>query len=385
MSSSISQFLPMQHITIPQVAQQSQSSNNNNSTPIQSNSSSAPAIFLSSLLHSLPSHARRQRSSASSQYFSARCSRELTGHRKAVRSVSWNHSATRIASGSLDSTIRIWSVDIRSDKIAFESELKGHTDSVDKLVWHPNNPELLASASSDKSVKLWDIKGGGRCVQSIATPGENINISWSSDALYLVVANKKNQVTLIDCRQWRIIGTSNFAYEINEIVFPRHNSELLLATTGKGTLEVYRFNPNSTGLQLELKRVTSIENHSGNCLCLDIDPRNKLIATGGADALVALYDLSELTPVRSFSRLESPIRAVSFSSDSLFLASASEDHRIDIAEVESGDLIHSINTSAEMNSIAWSPREHLLCYAAEDSYSTSRSVGSIYVFGFFKQ
>lgn len=41
-----------------------------------------------------------------------------------------------------------------------------------------------------------------------------------------------------------------------------------------------------------------------------------------------------------FHRLDWPVRTLSFSHDGKMLASASEDHFIDIAEVETGELIY---------------------------------------------
>lgn len=63
----------------------------------------------------------------------------------------------------------------------------------------------------------------------------------------------------------------------------------------------------------------------------------KYFATGSADALVSLWDVDELVCVRCFSRLDWPVRTLSFSHDGKMLASASEDHFIDIAEVETGN------------------------------------------------
>lgn len=37
-------------------------------------------------------------------------------------------------------------------------ELKGHTDSVDQLCWDPKHAELIATASGDKTVRLWDAR-----------------------------------------------------------------------------------------------------------------------------------------------------------------------------------------------------------------------------------
>jgi THO complex subunit 3 len=41
---------------------------------------------------------------------------------------------------------------------AKDIELKGHTDSVDQLCWDPKHADLLATASGDKTVRLWDAR-----------------------------------------------------------------------------------------------------------------------------------------------------------------------------------------------------------------------------------
>ena len=40
-----------------------------------------------------------------------------------------------------------------------ELELKDHTDSVDGVSWSPTHPDLLATASADKTVRVWDLRG----------------------------------------------------------------------------------------------------------------------------------------------------------------------------------------------------------------------------------
>ena len=39
---------------------------------------------------------------------------------------------------------------------AKDIELKGHTDSVDQLCWDLKHADLIATASGDKTVCLWD-------------------------------------------------------------------------------------------------------------------------------------------------------------------------------------------------------------------------------------
>ena len=48
------------------------------------------------------------------------------------------------------------------------------------MTWHPTHPDLLATASGDKTVRLWDSRSA-KCVATVQTKGENINIDWSPD------------------------------------------------------------------------------------------------------------------------------------------------------------------------------------------------------------
>lgn len=88
-------------------------------------------------------------------------------------------------------------------------ELRGHTGSVHQLCWDPTHPEHLATASADKTVKIWDARStatfplllmiiiivsfsfqDGKCTSTIKTSGANINISWSPNGQYIAVGNK---------------------------------------------------------------------------------------------------------------------------------------------------------------------------------------------------
>jgi THO complex subunit 3 len=81
----------------------------------------------------------------------------LSGHKDSVRTVAWNLTGTRLASGSNDKTIRVWNPD--KPEVRYSTQLKGHSHFIDQVCWDPKNPDVLASASYDKTVRFWDYRG----------------------------------------------------------------------------------------------------------------------------------------------------------------------------------------------------------------------------------
>lgn len=81
------------------------------------------------------------------------------GHEDAINALAFNPASEYIlATASADKTIGLW--DLRNLKLKIHS-LEGHQDAVTSLSWHPFEEAVLGSASYDRRIIFWDLSKVG--------------------------------------------------------------------------------------------------------------------------------------------------------------------------------------------------------------------------------
>ncbi|OKL58025.1 hypothetical protein UA08_06616 [Talaromyces atroroseus] len=82
----------------------------------------------------------------------------------------------------------------------------GHTSSVEELQWSPNERNVFASASSDGSVKVWDVRSKSRKpAVDVKISNTDVNVmSWSRQTFHLLATgDDAGQWGVWDLRQWK--------------------------------------------------------------------------------------------------------------------------------------------------------------------------------------
>jgi len=79
----------------------------------------------------------------------------LSGHGGTITGLDFNPAGTLLASASRDGTVRLWDVYLESELLT----LVGHTDRVQDVAFSPLG-DRIASASLDGTVRLWEVSSG---------------------------------------------------------------------------------------------------------------------------------------------------------------------------------------------------------------------------------
>ena len=263
----------------------------------------------------------------------------LVGHSKKVSALSWAPQELKLASGSHDTTIRLWTFD-DGGRLRANAQLRSsaaHTSEIESLCWNRAEPNLFASAAAD-SIKFWDARSDKNegTLQLPSSLSTILNMSWSVDGTMLAAGTESDELILVDvrkaaleARRTSIIYTKKQDVELNQLAWSG-SGLLLLAVGSKTEVDTFsgavrvmqpRFDPGTVGV---VERIAVLPAHSAQVQCLRFNSTFKLFASGGLDASVSIWDAEGLAVLRVLDRFDASVNVLGFSSDSAFLAVGTE-------------------------------------------------------------
>ncbi len=160
----------------------------------------------------------------------------LGGHAKQVYGVSFSPDGKMLATASADNTVKLW--DTSTDKQI--KTLKGHTNSVNGVSFSPNG-KMLATASGDNTVKLWDTSTGKQ-IKTLKGHTNSVNgVSFSPNGKMLATASGDNTVKLWDTSTGKQIKTlKGHTNSVNGVSFSP-NGKMLATASGDYRVRLWRW------------------------------------------------------------------------------------------------------------------------------------------------
>ncbi|XP_070617625.1 coronin-7-like isoform X1 [Erythrolamprus reginae] len=110
----------------------------------------------------------------------------------------------RLAIAGEDTKIRLWRVEptgLQRQLLEPEVVLRGHTEKIYSIKFHPLASDVLASSSYDKSVRIWDARTGRQELRLHGHTDQIFSLAWSPNGGQLATVSKDGKARVYEPRQ----------------------------------------------------------------------------------------------------------------------------------------------------------------------------------------
>ncbi|CDH52094.1 guanine nucleotide-binding protein subunit beta-2-like 1 [Lichtheimia corymbifera JMRC:FSU:9682] len=250
-----------------------------------------------------------------------------------------------------------------TDTLAFRGTLEGHNGWVTSIVTSPEAPDMVISASRDKSIIVWNIT---RDEINYGVPRKSLlghnhfveDLALSSDGQFVLSASWDKTLRLWDLNTGtttrRFVGHTN---DVLSVAFSVDNRQIVSSSRDK-SIKLW----NTLG---ECKYNLVEDGHSGwvSCVRLSPNPANPVIVSGGWDKLVKVWDLTKLKLRANFVGHNGYVNAVTVSPDGSLCASAGKDGQVILWDLNENKHLYSLDANDEVHDLIFSPNRYWLVAA----------------------
>jgi WD40 repeat protein/sugar lactone lactonase YvrE len=204
---------------------------------------------------------------------------KLLGHNGPVYAVKFFSSNTLLASASGDKSIKIWNVTTGH----IVATMTNHTSGVLTLAVSPDN-NILISGSFDKTIKIWNLTSFS-LIKTLSVHTDFVRgIAISPNGEYFVSVSYDKRVILWNAKTYTELSRMlKHTGKIYSVAFNPDNSEF---ATGDDSGMIYVWNVNSR------KATWQLQNHTGIIQSLRYSSDGTFIISAGSDKKIHLWSIS---------------------------------------------------------------------------------------------
>lgn len=248
------------------------------------------------------------------------------------------------------------SKEVNSNIFKLSNVLTTHTSYVWAVKFSPDGT-LLASGSVDSTVKIWR-KEDGKLVLTLQQPSGVTYLAFSSDGNYLATAAYDSIVRL-----WKLpegILVKEFAGHKGTVwsVCFSPDGKTLASCGEDASVRLWNLENG------ELKKTLS--GHSLNVWDVKFSPDGKVLASGSFDKTIKIWNVNNGVLLRTLGDHSEAVVALAFSPDGKKLASTGDDKTIKLWETNNWTLLRTIEVPEHVQAADFSPDNKRLLTGGKD-------------------
>jgi transducin (beta)-like 1 len=279
---------------------------------------------------------------------------------KDVTSLDWNPSGSQLATGSYDGYARIWSSDGN-----LASTLGQHKGPIFALKWNKKGNYIL-SAGVDRTTIIWDANTG-HCEQQFAFhTAPALDVDWQSDTTFASCSTDQ-KIHVCRLNESRPIKTFHgHQNEVNAIKWDPQG-RLLASCSDDMTLKIWTMSKDTPvhNLQAHNKEIYTIKWSPTGPGTMNPNA-TLLLASASFDSTVRLWDVERGVCQSTLVKHSEPVYSVAFSPDGRLLATGSFDKAIHIWDIARSEIVHSYRGTGGIFEVCWNSRGTRVGASASD-------------------
>uniref|UniRef100_F6QXC2 Uncharacterized protein n=1 Tax=Ciona intestinalis TaxID=7719 RepID=F6QXC2_CIOIN len=282
---------------------------------------------------------------------------------KDVTSLDWNCDGTLLATGSYDGYARLWATNGKKGRL--ENVLGQHKGPIFALKWNKKGNYIL-SAGVDKTTIIWDATTGEAKQQFPFHQAPALDVDWQNNTCF---ASCSTDMSIHVCRLGLDRPVKTFdghSNEVNAIKWDPSGT-LLASCSDDMTLKVWSMNQDNF--------VHDLRAHSKEIYTIKWSPagpgsnnpnQNLMLASASFDSTVRLWELEKGACLHTLTKHHEPVYSVAFSPDGRLLASGSFDKCVHIWSTQTGRLVHSYEGTGGIFEVCWNSSGNKVGASASD-------------------
>lgn len=256
-----------------------------------------------------------------------RCARALTGHEGMVTTVAVSPDGLLLASGSTDRTIKLWSLETGDLLHTFSGRSlrhRGHSDRISSLAFSPDSSELI-SGSDDCTLKQWDISTR-RLIRTL--PGHNwlvSSLSISQNGQVFASGGGDGQIKVWNLETGDLLATLSKHRDLVSTLRLSPDGQTLVSGSYDKTIRLWDLRGD--------RIIDTLRGHSDRISALVLTPDWQTLISAGWDKTLRFWHLGRQEQGRSLLAHKDLITCLALDCHGTLLASGSEDNRIRLWEL----------------------------------------------------